>query len=64
MPVSSKTIIRFIVITLCLFALFAQSVNLQAEDQVETKTVVVIGTGKILKEDSATGIPASNISKL
>ena len=53
MPVSSKTIIRFIFIILCLFALFVHSVNLQAEDQIATKTVVVIGTGKIYKEDSA-----------
>ena len=53
MSVSSKTIIRFIFIILCLFAVFAHSVNLQAEDQIVTKTVVVIGTGKIYKEDSA-----------
>jgi hypothetical protein len=53
MPVSSKTIIRFIFIILCFFAFFAHSVNLQAENQIATKTVVVIGTGKIYKEDSA-----------
>jgi hypothetical protein len=53
MPVSSKTIIRFIYMTFCLFAFLAHSVNLQAEDQIATKTVVVIGTGKIYKEDSA-----------
>jgi len=53
MPVSAKTIIRFIFIIFCLFAFFAHSVNLQAEDQIATKTVVVIGTGKIYKEDSA-----------
>lgn len=53
MPVSSKTIIRFIYTIFCLFAFLAHSVNLQAEDQIATKTVVVIGTGKIHKEDSA-----------
>jgi hypothetical protein len=53
MPVSSKTIIRFIFIIFCFSYLFAHSVNLQAEDQIATKTVVVIGTGKIYKEDSA-----------
>jgi hypothetical protein len=35
------------------FAFVAHSVNLQAEDQIATKTVVIIGTGKIQKEDSA-----------
>jgi len=54
MPVSSKTIITLIFfITFLLFAFFAHSVNVQAEDQIETKTIVVIGTGKIYKEDSA-----------
>ena len=54
MPVSSKTLITLIFfITFLLFAFFAHSVNVQAEDQIETKTIVVIGTGKIYKEDSA-----------
>jgi len=54
MPVSSKTIITLIFfITFLLFGFFAHSVNVQAEDQIETKTIVVIGTGKIYKEDSA-----------
>ena len=53
MPVSSKTILRFTYTIFCLFAFLAHSVNLQAEDQIATKTVVVIGTGKIHKEDSA-----------
>ncbi len=53
MDVYSKTLIRIIFIIFCLFAFFSHSVNLQAEDQIATKTVVVIGTGKIYKEDSA-----------
>jgi hypothetical protein len=53
MPVSSKTIIRFVYMIFFLFAFFAHSVNVQAEDQISTKTVVVIGTGKIYKENSA-----------
>jgi hypothetical protein len=53
MDVSAKTLIRFIFIIFCLFSFFAHSVNVQAEDQISTKTVVVIGTGKIYKEDSA-----------
>ena len=53
MDVSSKTLIRFIFMVFYLYAFFAHSVNLQAEDQIATKTVVVIGTGKIYKENSA-----------
>ena len=53
MDVSAKTLIIFIFIIFCLFSFFAHSVNVQAEDQISTKTVVVIGTGKIYKEDSA-----------
>jgi hypothetical protein len=53
MPVSSKTIIRFVYMIFFLFAFFAHPVNVQAEDQISTKTVVVIGTGKIYKENSA-----------
>ena len=53
MDVSSKTLIRCIFIIFCLLSFFAHSVNAQAEDQISTKTVVVIGTGKIYKENSA-----------
>ncbi len=53
MDVSSKTLVRFIFIIFCLLSFFAHSVNVQAEDQISTKTVVVIGTGKIYKENSA-----------
>lgn len=53
MDVSSKTIIRFVFMIFFLFAFFAQSMTVQAEDQISTKTVVVIGTGKIYKENSA-----------
>jgi hypothetical protein len=53
MDVSSKTLIRFIFMVFYLYAFFAHSVNLQAEDQIATKTVVVIGAGKIYKENSA-----------
>jgi hypothetical protein len=53
MPVSSKTLIIFIFMIFCFFAFFAYPANVQAEDQISTKTVVVIGTGKIYKKDSA-----------
>ncbi len=53
MSLSSKTGIRFTFIVFCLLIFFAQFVNAQAEEQISTKTVVVIGTGKIHKEDSA-----------
>jgi hypothetical protein len=53
MDVSSKALIRFIFMIFFLFVFFAHSVNVQAEDQISTKTVVVIGTGKIYKENSA-----------
>ncbi len=53
MDVFSKTLIRFIFIIFCLSSFFAHSVNAQTEDQISTKTVVVIGTGKIYKENSA-----------
>ena len=42
MDVSSKTIIRFVFMIFFLFSFFAHSVNVQAEDQISTKTVVVI----------------------
>jgi len=50
---SSKTFIRFVFTAFFLFAWFAQTANVRAEEQIATKTVVVIGTGKIYKEDSA-----------
>ena len=53
MNVSSKTLVRFILIIFCFLSFLAHSVNVQAEDQISTKTVVVIGTGKIYKENSA-----------
>jgi hypothetical protein len=54
MPVSSKTLITLIFfIIFLLFAFFSHSVKVHAKDQIETKTIVVIGTGKIYKEDSA-----------
>ena len=53
MPVSYKTIIRFVFMIFFLFAFYAPSMNIRAEEQISTKTVVVIGTGKIYKEDSA-----------
>jgi len=53
MPVSSKTVIRFVFMIFFLFAFLAPSMNVRAEDQILTKTVVVIGTGKIYKENSA-----------
>ena len=59
MTVSFKTFIRFVFTAFCLFALFAQPANVRAEDQMATKTVVVIGTGKIFKEDSASARKAA-----
>jgi hypothetical protein len=53
MDVPSKTLIRFIFFIFCFFVFFAHSVNGQAENPMATKTVVVIGTGKIFKENSA-----------
>jgi len=53
MSLSSKTAISFIFIIGCLTIISAQSVNAQLEEQVSTQTVVVIGTGKIYKADSA-----------
>jgi len=53
MTVSSKHFLRYMFIIFYFFAFVAYSVNLQAEDQIATKTVVIIGTGKIHKEDSA-----------
>jgi len=53
MSLSSKTAISFIFIIGCLTIISAQSVNAQLEEQVSTQTVVVIGTGKIHKADSA-----------
>jgi hypothetical protein len=53
MDVASKTIIRFVFMLFFLFAFFAPSMTVQAEDQISTKTIVVIGTGKIYKNNSA-----------
>jgi len=53
MNVFSNTLVRFIFIIFCLFTFFAPSVNVQAQDQIAAKTVVVIGTGKIHKQNSA-----------
>ncbi|MBW2407630.1 MAG: hypothetical protein JRF17_09695 [Deltaproteobacteria bacterium] len=53
MTVSSIRFLRYMFIIFYFFAFVAHSVNLQAEDQIATKTVVIIGTGKIQKEDSA-----------
>jgi hypothetical protein len=53
MDMSSKIFMRLILIIFSLFAFLAHSATLQAEDQLATKTVVVIGTGKIYKKDSA-----------
>jgi len=60
MDVPSNTLIRFIFIIFCFFVFFAHSVNVQAEDPMATKTVVVIGTGKIYKEDSANARKKAN----
>jgi hypothetical protein len=49
----STFIAKCVIAICCLFIFFAPSMNVQAENPVSTKTVVVIGTGKIYKEDSA-----------
>ena len=53
MSVSLNTLIRFIFLMLFLSVVFTPLKNLQAEDQMTTKTIVVIGTGKIHGENSA-----------
>ncbi len=49
----STVIIKRVFAVCCLFIFFAPSMNVQAENPISTKTVVVIGTGIIHKEDSA-----------
>jgi hypothetical protein len=53
MDMSSKTVIRCMFVICFFLAVFSYAVNLHADDRIETKTVVVIGTGKIHNEDSA-----------
>lgn len=52
MTVSFNTLAKLILLC-CLSIFLAQSANVQAEENVSTKTVIAIGTGKIYKEDSA-----------
>jgi hypothetical protein len=53
MIVPSNVIAKRVIAICCLFIFFAPSMNVHAENPISTKTVVVIGTGKIYKEDSA-----------
>ncbi|MBW1838181.1 MAG: hypothetical protein JRI99_14850, partial [Deltaproteobacteria bacterium] len=53
MSVSFNTAIRFIFLMFFLSVVFAPSKNLQAENQIPTKTIVVIGTGNIYGGNSA-----------
>jgi hypothetical protein len=53
MAVSFNTIIRFIFLMFFLSVVFTPSKNVQAENRISTKTVVVIGTGKIYGKNSA-----------
>lgn len=53
MSVSFNTIIRFIFLMFFLSVVFFPSKNLQAENQIPTKTIVVIGTGNIYGGNSA-----------
>jgi hypothetical protein len=53
MSVSLNTVIRFIFLMFFLSVVFAPSKNLQAKNQILTKTIVVIGTGKIHGKNSA-----------
>jgi hypothetical protein len=53
MAVSFNTIIRFIFLIFFLSVVFTPSKNVQAENRISTKTVVVIGTGKIYGKNSA-----------
>ncbi len=53
MAVSFNTIIRFIFLIFFLSVVFTPSKNVQAENRISTKTVVVIGTGKIYRKNSA-----------
>jgi hypothetical protein len=49
----SNAIAKWVISICCLFIFFAPTMNVHAENPISTKTVVVIGTGKIYKEDSA-----------
>jgi len=53
MSVSFNTAIRFIFLMFFLSVVFFPSKNLQAENQIPTKTIVVIGTGNIYGGNSA-----------
>ncbi len=53
MSVSFNTVIRFIFLMFFLSVVFFPSKNLQAENQIPTKTIVVIGTGNIYGGNSA-----------
>ncbi len=53
MIVPSNAITKCVTAICCLLILFAPSLNVFAENPISTKTVMVIGTGKIYKEDSA-----------
>jgi hypothetical protein len=53
MSVSFNTVIRFIFLMFFLSVVFTPSKNVQAENQITTKTIVVIGTGKIHGKNSA-----------
>ena len=53
MLVPSNVIANRLIAICCLFIFFAPATNVRAESPVPTKTVVVVGTGKIYKEDSA-----------
>jgi len=53
MSVSFNTLIRFIFLMFFFSVVFTPSKNVQAENQIPTKTIVVIGTGKIYGKNSA-----------
>lgn len=53
MIVPSNAIAKCVTAICCLLILFAPSLNVFAENPTSTKTVMVIGAGKIYKEDSA-----------
>jgi hypothetical protein len=53
MIVPSNAIARCVTFICCLFIFLAPPMNVHAENPISTKTVMVIGTGKIYKEDSA-----------
>lgn len=54
MIIPFNVIAKRAILICCLLTLFAPSMNVQAKDPTDLKTVMVIGTGKIYKEDSAT----------